>query len=200
MLDHLARYGGDQQLSVVQGGDHFLEAAERLGQGEREFGEKVQARDALKSGVRLLLEHDDYIARLDVRRPVALAAERDLLAVGHSLVDVHLQNLVLRHVALTVALFAAVLRADALALAVAVGTVLLALLHEARAQSLDLHHQTVTLTGGALLRRIAGLRTATVTLITALLLIHRQLLREAVIELLQGDAKLVVDVFASSRA
>lgn len=150
--------------------------------------------------MRLLFQNDDYIARFDVRRPIAFTAERDLLTVRHALVDVHLQNFVLRHVALAVALFASVFRVDAFALAVTVRTVLLALLHEARAQSLDLHHKTVTLAGGALLRRIAGLRTATFTLITLVFLIHRELLCETIIQLLQSDAQLVVDVFTSSWA
>ena len=150
--------------------------------------------------MRLLLQNDNYIARLNVWRPVALAAECDLLAVRHTFVDVHLQNFVLRYVALTVALFASVFGVNAFALAVTVRTVLLALLHEARTQSLDLHHETVTLAGGTLLRRIAGLRTAAVTLITFVLLIDRELLCETIIQLLQSNAQLVVDVFASSWA
>lgn len=33
VLNDLARNGGDQQLSVVQGGDYFLEATQSFGQG-----------------------------------------------------------------------------------------------------------------------------------------------------------------------
>jgi len=63
----------------------------------------------------LLLQDQDDVPGLHTGRLVGLPAERDLLAVLHALVHVHLQDLHLLHHLLALALFTAVFLADHLA-------------------------------------------------------------------------------------
>ena len=76
---------------------------------------------ALETGVGLLLDLEDHITGHNTGHLVTLAAELDLVAVAHTLVDVNVQHLALHDGLLTTALLAAVLVADDLALTVTVG-------------------------------------------------------------------------------
>lgn len=75
---------------------------------------------ALESRVGLLLDLEDNVAGKDTGHLITFTAELDLVAIAHTLVDVDMQHLALHHGLLTVALLAAVLVADDLALTVTV--------------------------------------------------------------------------------
>lgn len=76
---------------------------------------------ALEARVGLLLDLEDNIAWHDTGHLVTLAAELDLVAVAHTLVNVNVQHLALHNGLLAVTLLAAVLLPDDLALTIAVG-------------------------------------------------------------------------------
>lgn len=99
---------------------------------------------ALEAGVRLLLDLEDDITRHHTRHLVTLAAELDLVAVAHTLVDVNVQHLALNNGLLTIALLAAILIADDLTLTVTVGADSLeALDHRTHLAHHGLHTATV---------------------------------------------------------
>lgn len=75
---------------------------------------------ALEASVGLLLNLKDNIARHDTGHLVTLAAELNLVAVAHTLVNVDVQHLALDNGLLAATLLAAVLLADDLALTIAV--------------------------------------------------------------------------------
>ena len=124
----LTRNGLDDQRPVIQGSDGLLEAAEGLGDIDVELHDKVDAR-SLKSGVLLLIQHNDDIARFEPGLLVTLAAEVDLLAVLHALVHCDLKNFALPRDLFAAALLAPQLGVDALAGAVAFAAHGLNLLH-----------------------------------------------------------------------
>mmetsp|Transcript_31546 Transcript_31546/g.87977 ORF Transcript_31546/g.87977 Transcript_31546/m.87977 type:complete len:485 (-) Transcript_31546:12-1466(-) len=92
VADDLAGLALDEQVAAVGVLDNELGACERL--DERDVLLHDQVRLAPHEGrVLLLLHHKHQVARLRVRVLVALAAERDLLAVLHALLDRHLDHL-----------------------------------------------------------------------------------------------------------
>lgn len=76
---------------------------------------------ALEARVGLLLNLEDNIAWHDTGHLVTLAAELDLVAITYTLVNVNVEHLALHNGLLAVTLLAAVLLADDLTLAIAVG-------------------------------------------------------------------------------
>jgi hypothetical protein len=77
---------------------------------------------SLEPWVRLLLNFENNISRLNTRQLVALAAELDPVAGLDTAVDVDVENLALNNGLLTVALLATVTVADNLSLTLAIGT------------------------------------------------------------------------------
>jgi hypothetical protein len=117
---------------------------------------------ALEASVRLLLNLELNITRLDARHLITLAAEVNLGTALDTLVDVDVEDLALDCGLLSVALLAAVLLANNLSLSIAVGADSLeALDHGTHLAHHHLH--TLTITACALLDS-ALLTTATVTL------------------------------------
>lgn len=123
----------DEQFPAVELRDDQVEATQRLGQANGVGHDEVVTR-ALELVVRLGLQHDNDIAWLDARLLVTLAAQVDLLAVAHALVDVHLDHLGLVVDLLASARRAPVLLGDDLTLPSAVGTDGLDLLSHAGAE------------------------------------------------------------------
>jgi len=76
---------------------------------------------ALETGVGLLLNLEDNITGENTRHLVTLTTELNLVAIANTLVDVDVKNLTLHNGLLTIALLAAVLVTDDLALTVTVG-------------------------------------------------------------------------------
>jgi hypothetical protein len=146
---------------------------------------------ALETGVRLLLDLEDNITRHNTGHLVTLAAELDLVAVAHTLVDVNVQHLALHDGLLTVALLATVLVADDLALTVTVGADgLEALDHGTHLAHHGLHTATVAacaLLDGALLT------SAAITAGTDDGLLERQFRHLAAVNVLQVDLVHMVD-------
>ena len=141
------------ERAAVQMADDELEAAQSLRDVERVRHEEVVV-VACEHVVLGLLEDDDEVTGLDAARlGVALAAEGDLLAVLHALVDGHLELLLVLDGLLAHALLAAVLLVDDLALAGAIAAHRLDLLHHARSDLLVLHGGAATLAALALLCR-----------------------------------------------
>lgn len=104
---------------------------------------------ALEARVRLLLNLKLNVAGLDAGHLVTFSAEIDPGAALHTLVDVDVQDLALNRRLLSVALLAAVLFADDLALSVAVGADSLeALDHGAHLAHHHFHALTVTASAG----------------------------------------------------
>jgi hypothetical protein len=146
---------------------------------------------ALETGVRLLLDLEDNITGHNTGHLVTLAAELDLVAVAHTLVDVNVQHLALHDGLLTVALLATVLVADDLALTVTVGADgLEALDHGTHLAHHGLHTATVAacaLLDGALLT------SAAITAGTDNGLLERQFRHLAAVNVLQVDLVHMVD-------
>ena len=125
--DHLNFAGGDAlagddvdgQPSLVEVLD--VDLATGKGGQEVDFAvvEQIVAL-ALETSVRLLLNLEDDIARLNTRELVALATELDLVAALDATVDVDVEDLALDDGLLSVALLAPVLVADDLTLSLAI--------------------------------------------------------------------------------
>jgi hypothetical protein len=123
----------DEQFPAVKLRDNKVEAAKRLGQANGVSHDEVVTR-ALELFMRLGLQHDNDVARLDAGLLIALATQIDLLAVAHALVDVHLNHLGLVVDLLASARRTPVLLGDDLALPTAVGADALDLLGHAGAE------------------------------------------------------------------
>lgn len=95
-----------------------------------------------EDGMLLLVQDDDDIAGLEFRLLIALAVKDDLLTVGHSLVDVYLEDLPVADDLFALALLASIGGVDALALAATV-----------RADGLDLLDQTCKIKTGGRVRQ-----------------------------------------------
>lgn len=146
---------------------------------------------ALEAGVGLLLNLKDNITRHDTGHLVTLAAELNLVAVAHTLVDVDVQHLALNNGLLAVTLLAAVLIADDLTLAIAVGADSLeALDHRTHLAHHGLH--TATIAARALLDG-AVLATAALTAGTNDRLLEGQLGDLTAVDILQVDLVHMVD-------
>lgn len=143
----------------------------------------------------LYVQHDDDVAWLQVGLLVPLAGEHDALAVQHSLLDVHLEDLPVADRLLAVARFAAVLGVDDLALALTHAADLFVLLHEARHDLLDLDLHSLALTRAARVHR--ALLTATaLALLADDALLQRQLPHGAVVDLFERHLHLVDQVLS----
>ena len=146
---------------------------------------------ALESGVGLLLDLEHHVTGHDTRHLVTLAAELDLVAIAHTLVDVDVQHLALHHGLLTVAALAAVLVADDLALPVAVGADgLEALDHGTHLAHHGLH--TAATTASALLDG-TFLASTTITATADDRLLERQFRHLAAVDILQVHLVHMVD-------
>ena len=196
-LNDVSRVDLDEDGAVVE----VLDDEGSTGEGGEEvnldLGIKVVALP-LERLVRLLLDHNDDVARLDPRRLVRLARERDCLALLHPLVDEDLEDLALIDDLLPNARLAAVLGVDDLALAVAVAALLLDLLHHwAKLAEDDLDPLSVAAVArldGALLAALAlALRAQDV-------LLQRELGRLALVKVLERDLDAVHEILALLRA
>ena len=107
----------------------------------------IEGESANGPTVRLLLKHNDDVTRNDSRGLISLTGKGDPLSVLHALVNVDLKNLALCFGLLALALLAAVLLLDGLALAIAVLADSLNLLHHARTNLSQANCGTLTLTG-----------------------------------------------------
>ena len=146
---------------------------------------------ALESGVGFLLNLEHHVTGHDTRHLVTLAAELDLVAIAHTLVDVDVQHLALHHGLLTVAALAAVLVADDLALPVTVGADgLEALDHGTHLAHHGLH--TAATTASALLDG-TFLASATITATADDRLLERQFRHLAAVDILQVHLVHMVD-------
>lgn len=146
--------------------------------------------------MRLLLDHNHDVPRLDPRRLIRLARERDGLALLHPPVDKDLEHLALVDNLLAQTALAAVLGVDDLALAVAVLAGLLDLLHH-RAQLAENHLDTLAVTALARLDR-ALLAALALALGAEDVLLQRQLGRLALVEVLERDLDAVHEILALS--
>jgi len=141
--------------------------------------------------VRLLLNLEDDITGHHTGHLVTLAAELDLVAVAHALVDVNVQHLAFHDGLLAVALLAAVLVADNLALTVTIGADSLeALDHGTHLAHHSLH--TATTAACALLDG-ALLTAAAITAGTDDRFLERQFGHLAAVNVLQVDLVYMVD-------
>ena len=74
----------DDKSAIIKCLDGSLEAAQGLGEAHVHFEVEVHLL-AAKGGVFALFENDYDVARLETRRLVALAVERNLLTIFHTL-------------------------------------------------------------------------------------------------------------------
>jgi hypothetical protein len=186
------------QLAVVQVLLDQLDAAERVAQVHGALAYQIVAL-ALEARVLLLLQHQHHIAGLLAGRLVGLAAERDLLAVLHALLDEERDGLALDLDALALAAGAPVGRLDDLALALALRTRLAHLLHQADAEHHGHAHHNEALAAArvALGRLLAALAAAQIAHHVGL---HGELGLVAVVQLLQRHRERLHDVFAATHA
>lgn len=182
--DHFARGNVDSQPPLIEVLNVNGTAGERGQQVNLGLVEQVVVL-ALESRVGLLLDLEDNITGEDTGHLVTLAAELDLVAVAHTLVDVDVQHLAFHHGLLPVALLAAVLVADDLTLTVAVrADGLEALDHGTHLAHHRLH--TATIAARALLNRTLLASTA-VTTRTDDRLLESQFGHLAAVDVLQVD-------------
>lgn len=145
----------------------------------------------LEAGVGLLLDLEHHVTGHDTRRLVTLAAELNLVAIAHTLVDVDVEHLALNDSLLGVTLFAAVLVADSLSLTVAVrADGLEALNHGTHLAHHSLH--TATVAARALLNSTL-LTTTAITATTDDRLLQSKLGHLALVDILKGDLVHVVN-------
>jgi hypothetical protein len=146
---------------------------------------------ALEAGVGLLLNLEHDITRHDTRHLVTLAAELDLVAVAHTLVDVDVEHLALHNGLLAVTLLAAILVTDGLSFTVAVrANGLEALDHGAHLAHHGLH--TATVAARALLDSTL-LTAAAITATTDNGLLECKLGHLTLVDILEGNLVHVVD-------
>ena len=170
-----------------------LAARERREEIDLDLGVQVVS-FPLEDCVRLLLDHNNDVSRLDSRALIRLSRERDRLPLLHSPIDKDLEHLALVDDLLAEAALAAILRVDDLALAVAVAARLLNLLdHRAELAEDDLDPLTVAALAaldGALLASLA------LALGAENVLLKRELGRLALVEVLERDLDPVHEVLA----
>jgi hypothetical protein len=146
---------------------------------------------ALEAGVGLLLNLENDIAGHDTGHLVTFAAELNLVAIAHTLVNVDVKHLALNDGLLAVALLAAVLVTDALSLSVTIrANGLEALDHGAHLAHHGLH--TATVAARALLDR-SLLTTAAITATADDGLLEGQLGYLTLVDILKGNLVHVVD-------
>ncbi|KAI3475524.1 hypothetical protein L1887_63081 [Cichorium endivia] len=173
--------------------DEDLAAGERCEQVDLDVNVEVVL-PALEARVWLFVDDDDDVAGDGVGRLVGLFLEGDVLAVLHALVDAHLEHLALLVDLFAVALLAAVLCVDDLAVALALWAGLLHLLHHGTELS---EHDLDTLAVASAARLYGALlAAAAVALFAEDVLLERKLGDLAGVELLERDLDAVDEVLA----
>merc|ERR1719489_348093 len=198
VLNHLARLGSDENLSLVQGADDPLEAGERLAHRDVHLHDQVVALPRVHRVV-FLLQHYYDVTRLHLGLLVAFAAESDLLPFLHAFINVDLENFVGLLGFSSVAVLAPVLRVDPFPLAAAIRTHLLHLLHHAGSDAVHLHLDSLSPATRTFLHG-TGFSPSALALVAYDVLAQGQPLGEAVAHVVKGNPQSVDHVLALLRS